>query len=303
MLCTPFQMAYEGSLSGTLAPRLCVCKTAVIVFAHKNRQLALFDLRRLEQPGASDADIMRAIANELIAEAGVTPPVPVELLASFRGISSITDGDIDSAGMLWSQDGHLSVSVRASDRLERKRFTVLHELGHTFLDGFADRVQHRCNPGRGRDRIEALSDLAAAELLLPYQPFRADLAARTLDMAAAEELGDGYGASIEAAALRMVELADEPALLVSLRPQLKPSQTGDVEATPALRVTYSKATGRWPFVPRFKSVADDSAFGRAFEGEIVEEAGLLGAPFTMSGPVHISARRYGPRVLALIRKS
>lgn len=205
--------------------------------------------------------------------------------------------------MLWSQDGRLSVRVRASDGLERKRFTILHELGHTFQDGFADRVQHRCEPNRGPDRAEALSDLAAVELLMPYQPFRADLAARALDLTTAEELGAGYRASIEAAALRMVELADEPAMLVSLRPQLKPSQTGDVEAAPALRVTYSKATGRWPFVPRFKSVADDSPFGRASGGEIVEEARLLNAPFTTSGPVHISARRYGPRVLALIRKS
>lgn len=273
------------------------------MFPHENKQLSLFEARRLERPELPDAEIVRSISRDLISQTGVRPPVPVELLASFRGIAAIADADIDSAGMLFSQGDRLVVHVRSSDGAERRRFTILHEAGHTYLPGFADRVQRRCSPGDARNRMEQLCDIAAVELLLPYNFFRADLAARAMDLASAEELSAIYAASVESTALRMVELADEPAIFMSLRHQLKPSEVRAGATVPlALRVSYSRETGEWPFVPRHKSVGEESPFARAFDGEIVDETARLSEPFVAPvGQVRVSARRYGSRVLALIR--
>lgn len=205
--------------------------------------------------------------------------------------------------MLSSEGARLVVRVRSSDGAERRRFTILHEAGHTYLPGFADRVQRRCRPGDRRDRTEQLCDIAAVELLFPYHFFRADLAAGSLDLTSAEDLSAAYAASVESTALRMVELTDEPAIFMSLRHQLKPSevQAGAI-GPPALRVSYSRETGEWPFVPRHKSVGEESPFGRAFDGEMVEEVVRLTEPFVAPVErVRVSARRYGSRVLALIR--
>ena len=40
--------------------------------------------------------------------------------------------------------------VRASDNRERKRFSALHEVKHTYLPGFAV-TQYRCDPSPERD--------------------------------------------------------------------------------------------------------------------------------------------------------
>lgn len=273
------------------------------MFPRENKQLSLFEARRLERPGLPDADVVRSISRDVITETGVRPPVPVDLLASFRGIATIIDAEIDSAGMLSSAGDRLVVHVRSSDGIERRRFTILHEAGHTYLPGFADRVQRRCSPGDTRSRTEQLCDIAAVELLFPYQFFRADLAARAMDLASAEDLSAIYAASVESTALRMVELTDEPVIFMSLRHQLKPSQVrAGATGPPALRVSYSRETGEWPFVPRHKSVGEETPFGRAFDGEIVDEVARVSDPFVAPvEQVRVSARRYGSRVLALIR--
>src|SRR5688572_12780416 len=138
----------------TVAPLAGPCNNGDLMFARENRQLSLFETRRLERPGLADADIVRSISRELIAETGVRPPVPVDVLASFRGIGAIFDAEIDSAGIMSREGSRLVVRVRSSDGAARKRFTVLHEAAHTYLPGFADRTHHRCSPGSTPDRTE-----------------------------------------------------------------------------------------------------------------------------------------------------
>jgi len=268
-----------------------------------NIQLSLFDQLRLAEPNLADTDVVRRLCERLLDEAGVKPPIPVALIASLRGIRDILECDQPWAGMLAPENGSLVVRVRASDGWRRQRFTVLHETGHTLLPGFAEAAQFRCNGSK--TKAEELSDLAASELLLPRRFFKPDLADAGFSFDGVEDLAEIYDASIEATALRVVDLCDEPALMLSLSRRHKPTERGKEEACePKLRLDWAHATGAWPYARRHKSVEDDSVFARAYAGELINERGGLGDLTSEDmPPLEIHARRYGSkgRVLALVR--
>ncbi len=110
---------------------------------------SLLETERMRQPGVSDAVRVRAIAAQLIDELEIEePPVDVKMVASRLSIPTITeDARLVESGCLICQGGRLEIRVRQGDRLERQRFTVCHECGHTFFPGFQRRPRYRCSPG------------------------------------------------------------------------------------------------------------------------------------------------------------
>jgi hypothetical protein len=251
---------------------------------------------------AADSKRAVAAARRLVEDAGVEPPVDMLVLASMRGISRITAVEQPWAGMLVPIDGKLVVHVRDGDGLGRQRFTVGHEIGHTLDPAFVRTRHYRCNPATAKTRIEAVSDVVASELLLPARHFQPDLATAGLTADGIEWLADRYIASLEATALRAVDLWPRPALLLVLAESQKPREVGTA-AEPKLRLQYGHASGEWPYLLRYKSVDADSPFARAHAGEVIDglfELGPLGS--SPVGPVRVSARAYGAdrRVLALV---
>lgn len=275
-------------------------------FALKNNpdQLSLLEQQKIENPRLSDHEAVRAICERLLAESGVAPPVNVGLLASMRGIVRVEEREQDYAGMLVHQPGGMVAHVRREDSLTRKRFTVLHEAGHTLLPGYAEARRYRCKGPRSLE--EQLCDFAAGELMFPREVFAADLADAGFGTAATVSLAARYEAGLEATALRSVEEWPDDAALLVLRVAHKPAEAGrEAEVPPRLRLRWSYSKGEWPYIRPHKSVADDSAFGRAHVGELVEELGAVGELAAGDpGPVWISARRYrrDGSVLAMLTK-
>jgi hypothetical protein len=268
-----------------------------------NEQLSLFEQARVAQPGLSDDDLVRTLCRDLLQDLEIERPVNVEMVASARGISSVTFVEQDPAGMLLPDRGRLHVRIRGTDSPGRQRFTILHEAGHTLLPGFSEKISYRCNGEM--TKTEALSDIAAAELLFPRNLFMADASHLGYDMEGVEGLATLYDASVEASARRLVELSGRIGAMLVFTVSNKPSELGTAHASePVLRLKYSFTCGNWPFFPQYKSVPD-SPFQRALEGEIVDEVAELGELTASSvGPVSISARRYGQagRVIALIER-
>jgi hypothetical protein len=267
-------------------------------------QMSLFEQQKLEDPRLSDRDAIGVICDRLLAESGVKAPVNVELLASMRGISRITETAQGPAGMLVHHDGQMSAHIRAGDSRARKRFTILHEAGHTLLPGYTDSPQFRCAGPRTND--EQLCDHAASEMLFPRSTFTSDLQVAGFGTAGTEILAGVYDASLEATAVRSVDLWPDDALLMVLRVAHKPIEAGrEHEFEPKLRLAWSYSKGGWPYTLRHKSVSGGTPFARALAGELIDETGPLGGlAVDDAGPVHISARRYGAsdRVLAMLTK-
>jgi hypothetical protein len=275
--------------------------------------LSDLELARLEAPGLPDAQLVIKLARGTLDEISAEPPVSHEIVASMRGVVRIDEAEIPWAGCLARGGGGLVITLRSGDGAGRKRFTAFHEIMHTYLPGFALITQHRCDPDRSPDRasarerrLEALCDLGAAEFLFPHSAFRRDTAGSVPALPLAERLAERYGASVEAAARRLVTMCG-PALFLALEPACRPRGPRE---KPKLRVQWVQLSGGWPFVPRHKSVPADSLLARPLTGERVEEtATLTGLAATPIQDVRVSAGFYPytdgqgtqhMRVLALI---
>ena len=99
------------------------------------------------------------------------------------------------------------------------RFSVAHEIGHYCLPGHADAVlvdgPHQSHAGfQNTDPYEREADHFAAALLMPPKPFGAAMATAGDGLAAIESLAKLARTSLEATAIRFVELADFPVAVV-----------------------------------------------------------------------------------------
>lgn len=99
------------------------------------------------------------------------------------------------------------------------RFSVAHEIGHYCLPGHVDAVlgagRHQSRAGfRSTDRYEREADHFAAALLMPAKLFRHIMATAGDGLGAIETLAAASRTSLEAAALRFAELADDPIAVV-----------------------------------------------------------------------------------------
>jgi hypothetical protein len=272
-------------------------------FVPPNAQ-SLFEQIRRQRPELAEREAITLLCEQILSEAEAEPPVPVERIASLRGIARICQRDQQWAGTLRPEGKNLVVDVRASDGYERQRFTICHESGHTFFAGFAEQPRFRCNGER--TTLEQRCDIAATEFLLPRRFFLGDIAAANFELETVEQLAIEYEASIEATALRVSDLWPGPSSVLVLRERHKPTERGREDGCESkLRLDYSVTSGEWPFLRRFKSVSPESPFGRAFAGELIDEVGALGELSDDTSKYEIHARRYGHngRVIALVRPS
>lgn len=246
--------------------------------------------------GAIDAPAaIRLKARELIelhvASFGApTLPIKLEVLASLRGIGRSDELPLHSPDAELVPDGTGGVTMRVNpDRPDtRQRFSVAHEISHTFFPDYTTKAWCRTD-SRFRDRtnpdeyLEMLCDIGAAELLFPRPWFSQDAAA-VADASGLVQLATTYHASREATMRRYAETSSESVAAVFLTWKLKPTQkatigqkdqgnlfgvTPEQEVRDALRlrIEYTamseafKADGH--FLPKDKSVENEGPLYRA----------------------------------------
>ena len=235
------------------------------------KQLSLLEFQCLRQPGPAD---VVAVADDVINELALTPPIDPRVVASYLDVSRIEETELDVAGCLICDDQDITIKVRASDGETRRRFTIFHECVHTFFQGFELQPRYRCapsvTPGKGND-LEAMCDQGASSLLLPQKHLKEDLINADFGIETLMDVAETYQASLEASGHRIVDLAPYPTMFIVLEDNLKPSQHGDPHAERKLRVRTARSRGDWPFIPSHKSVSIDSPLGRAMQGEVVHE--------------------------------
>lgn len=272
------------------------------------KQLSLLEFQGIPSP--QPADVV-AVAESVINDLCLTPPINPKLVASALDVSRIVETELDVSGCLVCDGRDVTIKVRASDGPARRRFTIFHECVHTFFRGFEQRTRYRCSPSAVRRQaadLESMCDLGASSLLLPRKFVRADLLCADFGIETLVRMAKRYGASLEATGHRMVDLSPYPTLFIVLEPDLKPSQNKESGAKPKLRVRAARGGGGWPFVPKHKSVSPGSPLGRALAGEDVQEQTILNEVTREQVPnVEVSARlfpfRNKRRVLALYRRT
>jgi IrrE N-terminal-like domain len=281
-------------------------------------QLSLLEQSRLADPAADDRVHMQRLAEAIVRDLAAQPPIDLGMVASYQGIASVEVLPLTCGGCLVTdpRTGAVSIKLNAHDHSRRRRFSGFHEIAHTFLPGYRLKTQWRCDPAdlkpSARD-LEALCDAGAAEMMLPRALVERDLPHLGFGLGGVEALAETYDASLNCAAARMTELWAEPALLVVLERRTKPTEAGQLDAEPKLRVAYSRSQGEWPFIKRHKSVGESDPLQRALAGEVIDERAALTTISSQTvADTHLSARLYPytdskgrthERVLAMYRRT
>ena len=161
-------------------------------------------------------------AREFLRDAGnVSVPVDIQRLAATAKATIKVAYDLadDESGQTTRFKGKHIIIVNGNHRESRQRFTVLHEIGHIVL-GLPS--QHH-GPTlktdvllryRRRPEEEVLCDVFAAECLLPYHPFAAQVADRHIGMDSVKSLAEEYEASLTTTGSRFALHAAEPCAFV-----------------------------------------------------------------------------------------
>ena len=212
-----------------------------------------------------------------------TMPFHIEALGSSLGIA------ISDASPVHSKDAELTpveggrVAIRVNpDRPEtRRRFSIGHEVAHTFFPGYEGKTWCRTDARHRRrensdEYLEMLCDVGSAELLMPSPRFQSD-AARVKIAAELLALAQTYGVSREAMLRRFAETHSDAVAAVFFSWKLKPTQQrtiglpdqghlfGDAaelaRQAKKLRVDYSIPSEKFAaagcFIPNDKSVPSE----------------------------------------------
>lgn len=242
--------------------------------------------------GPPDALMVRKCAE--LTELDSTIPVDLEVLASMQGVLlPVEETEMREAGCTYVDGDHFRIRLRASDSPGRRRFTLAHEITHTFfestrLHGVVDAEVGR--PGQ-KDQVERLCDLGAAEILFPRTPFRSSCPP-TPGFDDVAGLAEEFEASLEATASRIVGLRLGPEQLVRLEPKLtveqerslrraksQPSLAGMGAPAPEPKLRVCWAAGGDRYVPPNKSVSEGTALSTCIgmgDVDAVEDPGITG---------------------------
>jgi Zn-dependent peptidase ImmA (M78 family) len=159
-----------------------------------------------------------------------SPPFDMTLLSSLLGIRLSADPPARSedAEIGPGDDGRLELRLNRERPEVRRRFSIGHEIGHTFFPGYDQSVQTRRPKKRDwsdpDDVVEHLCDCAASELLFPLPWFADEVRRRPRTAEALIALAADYKASREAMLRRYAEIHEEAVAVAFLEWKLKPTQ-------------------------------------------------------------------------------
>ena len=142
------------------------------------------------------------------------PPFdPVALATDYLKLHVVATDDVFEARTV-AKGTTTRIEYNPNRPRERRRYSIAHEIAHTFFPDYAKRVRHRGSnhserPGTDDWQLEALCNIAAAEILMPVGSLppisRSSL---TVDWLAS--LRPKYDVSMEAVLIRAVHMADFP---------------------------------------------------------------------------------------------
>ena len=187
----------------------------------------------------SPEEAIRLKARELIQKLETSfdcqMPIDVNILASLQGIHGSDDLPRQSpdAELVPRAEGGVEMRVHPDRPETRQRFSIAHEISHTFFPDYEQKGWCRTD-ARYRNRndpdqyLEMLCDIGAAELLFP-QPWFSNDASQVACAADLVALADKYHGSREATLRRYAELSSDPIAAVYFTWKLKPAQKGVVD--------------------------------------------------------------------------
>jgi hypothetical protein len=166
-------------------------------------------------------------ARQLLSTLDVlTPPVDIERLAEVQGVKEVIREAPENGAdaELTPITGGYLIRVDPNVNLSRQRFSIAHEIAHTFFGhnhksyrGQAVLLPSGVSRGLGYQWEEDLCDRAAAELLMPKTLFQPEATREELSLNLLRRLASTFQASLTATLSRYAKLVDTPFQLTAWR--------------------------------------------------------------------------------------
>jgi len=168
----------------------------------------------IAKTGASNArDAIELLVRAALDDAEISKaPIDLRKVASYQGVRNIVLKEMAEAGRLVPLgSGRFEIHIRAKDPVERRNFTIGHEIGHLLLPGYREapievmETRAEITLSNPSDAVEELCDIAAAALLMPMHLFGPAAAELGCHLSAVRALCRHFRSSWPATMRRMVE--------------------------------------------------------------------------------------------------
>lgn len=138
------------------------------------------------------------------------PPFDPIALAELLGIEVAANSDVRDARTIPATRGRARIEFNPNRPRGRMRYSIAHEIAHTFFPDVGERIRNRAAHAelQGDDwQLEALCNIAAAELLMPYGALTTQRP-QGLTTETILELRRRFDVSTEALVIRLAETSD-----------------------------------------------------------------------------------------------
>jgi O-acetyl-ADP-ribose deacetylase (regulator of RNase III) len=196
------------------------------------------------------------------------PPFDPLALAELLGIEIAANAAIRDAQTVPIGRGKVRIEFNPNRPRGRMRYSVAHEVAHTLFPDVAEQVRHRSHHLETHGdqwQLEALCNIAAAELLMPLATF-ASSPPEELTMHYVLDQQRKFDVSTEALVIRLVETSIEPLAAFCASPTASASGR-------QYQLDYTIGSRAWPSrippklrLPRHTVIAQCSAIGYSAKG-------------------------------------
>ncbi len=197
-------------------------------------------------------------------------PVDIAGIAKAVGVTSVTASDIPAAGMLVPTKGQFKILVNRELDLVRQRFSCAHELAHMLLNPVEKSAMRR-SPVPASNDLERKCEAMAALLLMPDPTFSRLASLEEPRIRTITKLANIFLTSIQATALRFVDVIKEPCVLI-----VSENKYGQSDSKLRIRWSYQntqRSDGKSQyFIPRGGTLRLASAMNANQSGRI--ESGI-----------------------------
>lgn len=184
----------------------------------------------------------RRVALDAIDKGWQGPPYDPFKLAEMLDIGVVPRDDIRDARVIPTGANQYLIEYNPNRPTQRVRFSVAHEIAHTFFEDCRDSIRNRATRHEmiGDEwQLEMLCNIAASELLMPEQSFR-EFAERMPSIESLMALRAKFDVSAEAVLLRFARSTHLPCFVFAA------SRDENADSRGPYRLDYFVSTASWP---------------------------------------------------------
>lgn len=214
----------------------------------------------------SDIDLKLVEAEQLasatIEEFGICSPKHIRIrdIAFAKGAMVVEQELMRAAASVVKAGSRATIRIPPTDTIERKRFSIAHELGHLLM-GHIVSIKKVCSDADMMDWYqtsqETQANFFASELILPTKLVSSRCDVGNINFEPIKQIAKDFRASLTATAIKFVRLCPEKCAVVY-------STQGEIR-------WFYKSPDWWPFIRKDKKLDERTLAYDFFKGETMDQ--------------------------------